>query len=666
MSRNICNLTAKQTVTALSVALLTVVLYLPALEYDFVNWDDDNYVYENINIRTLDAQSIQWMFTAFHSANWHPVTWLSHAADYAVWGLNPMGHHLTSIILHGINTFLVAIFVMRLVPSATLPLIAGAITALLFGIHPLHVESVAWVSERKDLLCALFFLLSLLSYLGYAGYLTNSGRSAASRRSQYGLCLLFFIFALLSKPMAVTLPFVLIILDIYPLQRLGAAAPSSHLINSILGNKAGSDRPPSAWVAVLGEKLPFFALSAASSAITIMAQNAAHALVPIMAHPLEDRVWTAVRALFFYLAKMIWPANLAPLYPIPYKLSINAEHIGSLLSGIGITALCIYLWFRHRKVFLSAWVYYVLCLLPVLGIVQVGGQSAAARYTYLPLLSPFLLIGLAVALQWKRNDLKSGESIKNKLPILLPVMIILAVLSHMTVNQMAIWKDSISLWSAELAQFPSTHTSYERRALAYEQKGDYGNAIADLKKSISINSMNPNTYHKLGVVYRRSDSSRSAFENFIKATDLYPGFKEAVQAKEATYNQLLGEYSKKIQLNPGREALFTDRGTIHAMMNNLDQALADYTTAIHLNPQNPTAYHNRGLLFIETAEYKKAIADFDSVIRLNAGDAQAYFSRGTAHEKAGDAQEAIRDFQISARNGYAKARDYLSKKGTSR
>jgi hypothetical protein len=230
------------------ISLITILVYLPALQNDFVNWDDNEYLYENPYIQSFNLTSIKWMLTSFHAANWHPLTWLSHTIDYAIWGLNPMGHHLTSIIFHGLNTFLVVILIGNLINLArnnnkqNTSLIVGAVTGVLFGLHPIHVESVVWASERKDVLCAFFFLLSILAYLRYT--------SALKRKAGlYVSCLVFFMLSLMSKPMAVTLPIVLLILDVYPLRRMK------------LRNITDSWR-------VIGEKVPFFVLSGISVVLT--------------------------------------------------------------------------------------------------------------------------------------------------------------------------------------------------------------------------------------------------------------------------------------------------------------------------------------------------------------------------------------------------------------
>jgi hypothetical protein len=302
---------------ALIVASVTFVVYLPALNNEFVNWDDPTYVYENYQIRSIDFGFLKWIFTAVVSGNWHPLTMFTHALDYSFWGLDPRGHHLTSIIFHTFNTLLVFILVVQLlgcgragktgIPNGfTGPdkkaLIAGIVTALVFGIHPVHVESVAWISERKDVLSVFFFLLSVLAYLKYTSS-RNSKRSIS-----YGACLLLFTMALMSKPMAVTLPVVLLILDYYPLGRM-----------SLEGGLKGAK-----WS--LLEKVPFFVLSLLSSLITIWAQHTGGALTTLEAYPLKVRILVALRAYAFYIYKMVLPIDLAPFYPYPRSSILYTPH----------------------------------------------------------------------------------------------------------------------------------------------------------------------------------------------------------------------------------------------------------------------------------------------------------------------------------------------------
>jgi hypothetical protein len=316
---------------AASIFLLTFIVYLPSLDNQFVGWDDDKYIFVNPHIRSFNMPFLKWAFFEFHASNWHPLAWISHAMDYALWGLNPLGHHLTSNILHAANTVLVVILVMRLLDfyrdasakNGSAPFlnelsicITASITGLLFGLHPLHVESVAWVAERKDLLCALFFLLSIMMYTSYAriadkGAVKDDLKSRFLNR-HYLLTLGFFSLALLSKPMAITLPFVLLILDWFPFKKIR----SFHSLSA----------------AVAG-KIPFMALSAVSMILTILAQKGGGAISSLEVHPFSSRILVAASSLIAYLWKMILPTTLVPYYPYPRAVSFfKFEYILGLLA----------------------------------------------------------------------------------------------------------------------------------------------------------------------------------------------------------------------------------------------------------------------------------------------------------------------------------------------
>jgi hypothetical protein len=431
---------------ALAVSILTVVVYLPGLNNDFVNLDDHRYIYHNQNIHSFKFTNIAWMFTVFHASNWHPLAWISHALDYAVWGLNPTGHHLSSIILHGLNTFLVVIICFLFIDYgkkskettflqdnkegfSKTALTGAVLTGLFFGLHPLHVESVAWVSERKDVLCAFFYLLSILMYVQYV-------KSRTQRKKLYSFCILLFTLSLMSKPMAVSFPFVLIILDFYPLQRLSF----KHALTK--------ER------LVLLEKVPFVLLSAISSILTIAAQRSGGGLKSLILHPFEDRILVALRALGFYLYKIFWPTGLVPLYPYPLEISfLNAQVIGSFTLVTAITVICILQW-KTRRVFAATWTYYAVTLFPVLGLIQVGPQAAADRYMYLPSLGPFILVALACVVLYEKVRAKISSPRLIKACGLFLCLLITCTLSFLTIQQIKIWKNSTILWKTEIEQFP--------------------------------------------------------------------------------------------------------------------------------------------------------------------------------------------------------------------
>ena len=504
---------------AAAVSLLTFAIYLPALQNEFVSADDDGYVFENPHIRSFNAIFIKWAFFNFFTSNWHPLTWLSHALDYAIWGLNPLGHHLTSIILHAANTFVVALLSIRVIniwekvetkesPSASSDgrtmFITGAVTALLFGLHPFHVESVAWVSERKDVLCAFFFLLSITNYLKYVqvrGDETGKGQSPSIFLNKYALFTVgSFILALMSKPMAVSLPFVLLILDWFPFKRIVSFKTLRM-----------------AFV----EKLPLIALSLVCSVLTVFAQRAGGAMKFTEVIPLSDRLAVASQSLIAYLWKMVAPVNLMLLYPYPRAINVfSLQYMVPIALIAGITAGCIF-FARRQKVWLSTWGYYVITMLPVLGIVQVGSQSMADRYTYLPSLGPFFVIGLAVAACAGRiNTFTRWRSFFKVLGSILVLLVTIAM-TYLTHEQIGTWENDISLWSNIIQKEPSKVTiANYGRGKSFAGIGQFDKAIADYDRAILLEPFHPDVYFHRGLAFAKKGEFDRAVADYNAAIAL--------------------------------------------------------------------------------------------------------------------------------------------------
>lgn len=562
------------------VSLIVCLVYLPSIQNGFVNWDDNNYVYQNLHIRSLGFDFFKWIF-GFHASNWHPLTWVSHAIDYALWGLNPTGHHFSSIILHSMNTFLVALLIFTMLNNLksykaesvvqqksqyNFALTTSLIAAALFGIHPIHVESVAWISERKDVLCAFFVLSSLIMYVQFVI------RKEQNKRHFYFASLFFFMLALMSKPMAVTLPIILLLMDIYPFKRLSFQITRE-------------DKT------ILKEKIPFFILSLFSTMLTIIAQQAGGSIKSFTAYPLGTRLVMAIKGIFFYLSKMIIPAGLAPYYPYPVDISLfSFQYAFPIVFFLIISIFCFLLWKRGKKIFLTIWVCYIVTLIPVIGIIQIGQQAAADRYTYLPSIGIFLLLGLGIATGIEKVGLQHPVFLKKRKSIAaLPIILVFCLLTGLTIHQTKIWKNSLSLWNAELQMFPNVYTAYVSRGLAYTDSGNYTEALSDFEKAI----------------------------------------------KMEPYNALL----------------YMNRGVVLAKMKNYRAALEDYTTAIKLDPLLTPAYYNRGLMFLNSGIYYDAMIDFTIVISLEPQDTEAYYNRGIAYERLGNNDQALKDFQIAGQLG---------------
>jgi protein O-mannosyl-transferase len=555
---------------ASSVALMTFVVYLASLQNDFVEWDDSEYVFENFHIRSLDMDFFRWAFFDFYAANWHPLTWMSHALDYAVWGLNPLGHHLTNNILHAVNTFLVVLVVARLLEQQSngrvvewsssndsttqrlnsssslftiydsrFILITSGVTGLLFGLHPLHVESVAWVAERKDLLCALFYLLSVTMYMRYAGrgnplWLPFFGRpQGAAPTRPYLLSLCFFILALMSKPMAVSLPVVLLILDWYPFQR----------ITSFKTFKAS-----------FMEKIPFIALSIASSVITVLAQKATRSVVSMEAIPFSTRLLVAAKSLITYLWKMLLPIDLFPFYP--YQMNMDRVLPGllsvALLAAITVISVAAA---KKQRVLLSAWGCYVVMLVPVIGIVQVGEQAMADRYTYLPSLGPFLIAGLLTAIGSEKINTLRRHSLPAKCLGLFLAFLVCSTLAFLTFKQVGIWKNTFTLWNYVIEKGPvEIPLAYNNRGLAFGKAGLFDKAIEDFIMAIKLNPSYAFAYNNLGYTY------------FLLGQR----------------DRALDGYNKAIALDRNYARAYVNRGVLYFDTNNKDLAMSDFQKACAL------------------------------------------------------------------------------------
>jgi tetratricopeptide (TPR) repeat protein len=565
------------------VAVITLIVYLPTLWNGFIGaWDDNDYVIENKAIRFLNIDFFRWAFFHSYKSNWHPLTWISHAFDYAVWGLNPLGHHLTSIVLHALNTFLVVLFVIRILEAwrenmvqtgwtsflnQRAILTAAGITGLLFGLHPVHVESVAWISERKDLLCALFYLLSVNIYIKYAGANKNIARQFFHK--DYLTALGLFLLALMSKPMAVSLPVVLLVLDWVPLGRIRSAR--------------------TLWGA-FAEKLPFFSLSLALSIVTILAQKGGLSVASLQALPFLTRLLVAVRSVILYIFNLLFPLRLAPFYPYPKSVSLfSPDYFSAIIVLIGITVISA----RMKKTFwVTAWACYLITLVPVLGIIQVGGQSMADRYMYIPSISLFVLAGIGGA--WTAEWLnKRSWHAAGKVVCLVVGFFLFSSMTYATVEQIGLWKNSFLLWDYAIRNGFYSAPAYNNRALAFEEQGNPDRAIADFQEAIRLDATYYLAFNNLGALYGSADMPDKAIEAF----------------------------SRSIELQPNDSNSYFNRGVAYSVTGKLDEALADFTKTIELNPNDADAYTRRAKLYLRAGNSARANGDLEKACLLGSREA---------------------------------------------
>ena len=467
---------------AISILLiaLTLAVFLPVVGHKFVLFDDEAYVTQNANVQAgISLESLAWAFTTTQNCNWHPLSWISHMADCQVYGLDPRGHHATSLLLHVLNVVLLFLVLDRVTRS---PWRSGFVAAL-FAIHPLHVESVAWVAERKDVLSTLFWILTMLAYARYA-------ESPSLRRKLPVIG--FFALGLLAKPMLVTLPVVLLLLDYWPLHRF-----------SFDGKKQGTSLR-----ALLGEKLPLFVLSGASCVITYFAQNTGGSMPVTGQLPFVIRAGNALLSYFRYIEMMFRPRDLTILYPYtPASVPTWTQIYTAAVALILITALIIWLGRRHGYLPVG-WLWYLVTLLPVVGLVQVGEQTMADRYTYVP------LIGLFVMIAWLVPELLRPISRSPRLPILLviPAIAVIASMAVVARHQVGFWKDSITLFAHTIAVTSDNYTGYMNLGLALSDDGQLEPAIEAYQNAARIlpNKYVPHT--NLAVLYYNTQRYAEAWE----------------------------------------------------------------------------------------------------------------------------------------------------------
>ncbi|MEJ0090664.1 MAG: glycosyltransferase family 39 protein [Limisphaerales bacterium] len=544
----------------LLLALVTLLVYLPATSYQFINFDDRDYVTANPVVQKgLTWAGVKWAFEGAHASNWHPLTWLSHMADCDLFHLNPGGPHLVNILFHSFNAALLFVLIFRL----TEKMWAAAFIAALFAWHPLHVESVAWISERKDVLSTFFALLTLLSYTRYVK--ENSLRS-------YGFSLVFFVLALLSKPMPVTLPVVMLLLDYWPLNRFEVYK----------ANKTTKDIPPSTFKflrSIIWEKWPFFLLTGASAIITCLAQrNALNTLTNV---PLFLRMENALTAYVGYLWKMIWPVDLIIMYPLQNIVWQSIASSIIILSGVSIIV------WRERKCcpwMIVGWLWFLVTLVPVIGLVQVGSQAMADRYSYFPLIGIFLAITFsAQALAERFRYLKAW--------FMSAAVLILGVCVLLTEKQLPHWRDSESLFSHAL--------TVARSEVAYICLGE---ALHDKNRDSEAMT-------QYILAWRLSPESELANGNIAFILNIIGN------------NELAANYYKKaLQKKSQYTALYKNYGMVLQKLGHYEEAASQFATAAQLDATSADPQILMGGLFLEQGREVEALIHFRRAMQLDPGN----------------------------------------------
>jgi protein O-mannosyl-transferase len=539
---------------AISAALLAV--YWQVRGFGFV-YDDVEYIERNAALHGgLTLNSAAWALTTFHSANWHPITWISHALDLGFYGLDAGGHHLTNLALHLANSLLLLWVLFRLTGSVWRSTLAAA----LFGVHPLHVEAVAWISERKELLAAFFWLLTMLAYLRY---------TERPGRRRYAAVMLMFALGLMSKPMVVSLPLALLILDYWPLGRVRAEeGGSAHAVRRRL----------------LLEKAPLFVLAGISSIVTIAAQQSAGAVVTAEAFPFGERLGNALISYGAYLLKTIWPSGLSPYYPYPAAIDWGAAAL-SLALLVSISWMCVR--FKERRFLLSGWLWYLITLVPVIGLVQVGGQAMADRYTYIP------LIGVLIMAAWSLPEWKQGRAALCGLCVSA-----LTVLAFLAERQAAFWQSDISLWARALAVTLDNEPAERGLASALEKAGRYEEAALHCERALKLNPSNGGVHKLYGVVQWKLGRLEPAYLHFSEALRLAPRDAEAatnlgsVLGARGDFEGAAGQFRAALEIDPNCGPAHANLGALLHRQGRIDEAVVEYRRALAINPQDAGTLDN--------------------------------------------------------------------------
>ena len=487
-------------------AAFTFAVFLPALRNGFVNWDDVSNLLQNPNYMGLGREQFKWMFTTFHMGLYQPLSWMTLGLDYLIWGMNPFGYHLTSVFLHCANALIFYLLCVRLLALSVRPArresetefyLSAGFAAVLFAIHPLRVESVAWVTERRDVLSGLFYLLTIFWYI--------AARSAGGEKYTFWrrhiLPLTAFFLSLLSKGITISLPVALIVLDIYPLRRL----PGSP-------GRWFSPEVREIWL----EKIPFFILAAGFGVIGCMGQAEIGALAAYQQFGFGPRAAQALFSVWFYIWKTMIPVSLAPFYRLPGDFNLLNWQVMS--AGAVIAAITAVLIAARRRwpAGLAVWAYYLVTLSPVAGIVKFGSQSVADRYTYLPCLGFAALAGAGF---WKTRQ-TSSKPLKNLCSIF--ACLIISGLVCLTWRQEKIWRDSETLWTHALAIDPKLDLAHNNLGLVMISRGELSLAVRYFQEAIRLNPASANAYNNLGIVLNHQGKPEEAIRQYLEALKISP------------------------------------------------------------------------------------------------------------------------------------------------
>jgi protein O-mannosyl-transferase len=658
------------------LVLMTIAVYWPATSNDFVNFDDEVYVTLNVHVQNgLTWDSIKWGALNPVAVNWHPLTVWSHMLDCQLFGLKPWGHHLTNVVLHALNAALVFALLQQMTGATWRSLLVAA----LFALHPLRVESVAWVSERKDVLSGFFGLLSLMAYARYAA---GSGAKAKSRIQKgepggpspavvgqgsfapfppavyYGISLFWFALGLMSKPMLVTWPFVLLLLDYWPLGRMQQEEGSRE------NEEAGRTLPAllrhfsPLLLRLLVEKVPFFLAAAVSSVVTFVVQQQGGAVRAVQNFPVGVRCGNALISYCRYVGKLFWPTGLAVYYPHPEHWPLGMV----LLAGGLILGLSVLVWMQRRRhpYLLVGWLWFLGTLVPTIGLVQVGGQAMADRYTYLPSLGVLILAiwgAYELTRRWRYQVMAS--SVAGGAAIVLCL--------SLTRHQLGYWKNSEALWRHTLEVTENNPAAHNNLGNALYNKHQLEEAIRQYQEAIRLAPNYAHAHHNLGVALHQKGQTDEAISQYRMALRFKPDYADArnnlgtALNEKGQIDEAIIQFLEAVRLKPDYAEGHNSLGAALHRKGQMDEAVTQFQEAIRVNPDHAEAHYNLGTAFYQQGRIAEASSQYQEALRLKPDRADAHNSLGGVLYLSGQMSEAIRQFQeaIRLKPDYADAHNNL-------
>jgi tetratricopeptide (TPR) repeat protein len=633
----------KVIVLCLLLLVVTITAYGQVVTHDFVSLDDDIYLTENYHVRAgLTSAGIIWAFSFTDSPYWHPLTWLSHMLDCQLYGVSPGMHHLTNVVLHLANSLLLFLVLYQMTGA----LWKSFFVAALFALHPLNVESVAWVSERKNLLSTFLGMLTMVFYVHY---------SKKPGLARYFLVVSVFALGLMAKPMLVTLPFVLLLLDYWPLGRFPAPQPEGDTRTEAAHATIPVFQKTTS-VSLILEKVPLLILSVLSSALTSLSVHRSGILISTTLVPMKLRIANAIVSYARYMGKLIWPQGLAVFYPYPSLVPLW-QSVGAGLLLAGISFLVIRAW-RRLPYLCIGWLWYLGTLIPASGLVQAGQWPAMAdRFTYVP------AIGLFVMLAWFIPHMLTKWRYRN-IGLLLAAGALLAVLLVLTRAQLHLWSNTISLFEHTLKVTENNYLAHNNLGNALARQGKLKQARDHYAKALRINPTFPRAYNNLASVLVRQGKSEEAIAYYTKALEIKPNFPKAhnnlanVLARQGKNQEAIAHYTKALELKPDFAGAHNNLGNVLEGQGKIKEAVFHFSRALELEPDLAEAHFNLGNALARQGKMDQAQAQFIRAVELKPTFAEAHNSLGVILARKGRLAEAIDQFSEALRlkPGFRQAR----------